>query len=390
MTTTSAPARRPRPLPTGPAWTEEAIDLLKLVRHLAAAELAPRVEEYEAEAAFPRDLLRTLGRAGLLGLPYPQEYGGGGQPYEVYLTVLETLAQQWLGVAQSVNIHVLSCYGLAAFGTDEQRAAWLPDMLGGELLGANCVSEAEAGSDISALRTTAVLREGGYAVNGVKSWVSHAGAADYYNVFCRTGGDGVRGLSLLLAPAGTPGIRPQALERKMGVRSSPTAQIVFDGAEIPEERRIGRPGKGFLIAMGLFDRGRLGIAACAVGLAQAALDYAVAYAKTRQQFGKAIITFQGLGFLLADMATQVAAARSLLLDAARRLDAGEPVSAAAAQAKLFATDTAMRVTTDAVQVLGGYGYVTDHPTERWMREAKLLQLIEGTNQIQRLVISTSL
>ncbi|MFG2316356.1 acyl-CoA dehydrogenase family protein [Streptomyces tendae] len=385
---TSAPSRHPQP--TGPAWTEEALDLLQLVRQLAAAELAPRVDQFEAEGTFPRELLHTLGRAGLLGLPYPQQYGGGGQPYEVYLTVLETLAQHWLGVAQSVNIHVLSCYGLAAFGSEEQRAAWLPDMLGGGLLGANCVSEAEAGSDISALRTTATPHEDRYVVNGTKSWVSHAGAADYYNVFCRTGSDGVRGLSLLLAPADTPGLRPQAPERKMGVRSSPTAQVVFDGAEIAQDRRIGRPGKGFLIAMGLFDRGRLGIAACAVGLAQAALDYAVAYAKSRQQFGKPIISFQGIGFLLADMATQVSAARTLLLDAARRLDAGQHSSAAAAKAKLFATDTAMRVTTDAVQVLGGYGYVTDHPTERWMREAKLLQLIEGTNQIQRLVISSAL
>ncbi|MFJ8871553.1 acyl-CoA dehydrogenase family protein [Streptomyces sp. NPDC102473] len=388
MTATPLPTHRPSP--DGPAWTEEALDLLNLVRTLAAAELAPRVDANEAEATFPRDLLRTLGRAGLLGLPYPQQYGGGGQPYEVYLTVLETLAQYWLGVAQSVNIHVLSCYGLAAFGTEEQRAAWLPDMLGGELLGANCISESEAGSDIAALRTTATPHDKGYALNGVKSWVSHAGVADYYNVFCRTGSDGVRGLSLLLVPADTPGVRPQARERKMGVRSSPTAPIVFDEAEIAEDRRIGRPGKGFLIAMGLFDRGRLGIAACAVGLAQAALGYAVAYAKNRQQFGKPIISFQGVGFMLADMATQVAAARSLLLDAARQFDAGRPSSAAAAKAKLFATDTAMRVTTDAVQVLGGYGYVVDHPAERWMREAKLLQLVEGTNQIQRLVIATSL
>ncbi|MFD4375654.1 acyl-CoA dehydrogenase family protein [Streptomyces sp. NPDC058486] len=388
MPATPVPLHRSQPV--GPAWTDEARELLNLVRHLAAAELAPRVERHEAEAVFPRELLRTLGRVGLLGLPYPEQYGGGAQPYEVYLTVLETLAQHWLGVAQSVNIHVLSCYGLAAFGTEEQRAAWLPDMLSGELLGANCISEAEAGSDISAVRTTATPHENDYVVSGVKSWVSHAGAADYYNVFCRTGGDGVRGLSLLLAPADTPGIHPQAHERKMGVRSSPTAQVVFDAAEISQDRRIGRPGKGFLIAMGLFDRGRLGIAACAVGLAQAALDYAVTYAKSRLQFGKPIISFQGIGFMLADMATQVAAARSLLLDAARRFDAGQPSSAAAAQAKLFATDTAMRVTTDAVQVLGGYGYVADHPTERWMREAKLLQLIEGTNQIQRLVISTSL
>ncbi|WP_432095897.1 acyl-CoA dehydrogenase family protein [Streptomyces sp. bgisy100] len=376
-----------------PVRADRDSELFALAEELADRELAPRAADFEARAEFPRELLRTLGKAGLLGLPYPVEYGGGGRSYEAYLTVLEILARRWLCVAQSVNIHVLSCYGLAAHGSAEQRTRLLPGMLGGEQLGANCISEPEAGSDISALGTAAVRDGDHYTVTGTKAWTSHAGQADYYNLFCRTGGPGVRGLSLLLADAGTPGLSVGRPERKMGVRSSPTAPVVLDGARVPADRLIGRPGKGFLIASGLFDRGRLGIAACAVGLAGAALDHAVAYTHSRRQFGRPVADFQGLAFQLADMSTQVAAARALLREAARCLDAGEDasrVTAAAARAKLFATDTAMRVTTDAVQALGAYGCVEDHPVERWMREAKLLQIIEGTNQIQRIVIARSL
>ena len=368
-------------------------DLLTRARELADAELAPRVDDHEARGEFPRELLRTLGRAGLLGLPYPVEYGGGGQPYEAYLAVLEILARRWLAVAQSVNVHVLSCYPLAAYGGEGQRAALLPDMLGGELLGANCISEAEAGSDVAAIACVARRHGDDWVLSGTKAWASHAGHADYYNVVCRTGGPGVRGLSLLLVDANAPGLSPQRPERKMGVRSSPTAAVVLDGVRVPADRMVGRPGKGFLIATGLFDRGRLGIAACAVGLAAAAVDYAVAYAWTRQQCGRPIADFQGVAFMLADMSTQLAAARALVREAARTLDRGASageVTAAAARAKLFCTDTAMRVTIDAVQVLGASGCGQDHPVERWMREAKLLQIIEGTNQIQRVVIARAL
>ncbi|MFF9069528.1 acyl-CoA dehydrogenase family protein [Streptomyces sp. NPDC014891] len=382
----------PRRLPT--EQDEVVRDLLALTETLADRELAPRADEFEATARFPRDILRTLGRAGLLGLPYPTAHGGGGQSHETHVHVLEILAKRWLAVAQSVNIHALACYPLAAYGTEAQRERWLPGMLGGEQLGANCISEAEAGSDIGAISSTARRGEQGtYTVDGTKAWTSHAGQADFYNVFCRTGGPGVRGLSLLLADATTPGLHVQRPEKKMGVRSSPTASVVFDGAELGADRMIGRPGKGFLIASGLFDRGRLGIAACAVGLASAAMEHAVAYAKTRHQFARPVIDFQGLSFLLADMSTQIAAARALVREAARTLDSGasaSAVTAAAARAKLFATDTAMRVTTDAVQALGAYGYVEDHPVERWMREAKLLQIIEGTNQIQRVIVARSL
>jgi alkylation response protein AidB-like acyl-CoA dehydrogenase len=263
-------------------------------------------------------------------------------------------------------------------------------MTGGEVLGAYCLSEPQSGSDAAALSTKAVLDGETYVVSGVKAWVTHGGSADFYNLMVRTSDDGPHGISCLLADAGTPGLLPQPPEKKMGMSSSPTAQIVLDGARIGAGRRIGDEGQGFTIALSALETGRLGIAACAVGVAQAALDYATGYAIERHQFGRRIMDFQGVGFLLADMATQIAAARALYLAAARLKDAGRPFGAEAAKAKLFATDAAMRVTTDAVQVLGGAGYVQDHPCERWMREAKVLQIVEGTNQIQRLVISRSL
>jgi alkylation response protein AidB-like acyl-CoA dehydrogenase len=368
--------------------TDEAYELLDLTRELADRELAPRVADFEERGKFPREVVRTLGRSGLLGLPYPEEHGGAGQPYEVYLQVLEILASRWLAVAEAVSVHTLSCYPVYAHGSEQLRKL-LPDMLGGELLGAYCLSEPQGGSDAAALTTRATHDGEEYVVTGTKAWITHAGQADFYNIFCRTGGPGPGGISCLLADAATPGIVPQAAERTMGLRSSPVAQIAFDGARIPADRLVGAEGEGFKIAMQALDSGRLGIAACAVGLAQAALDYAVAYAREREQFGRSILEYQGLRFMLADAATGVSAARALTLAAARLRDAGRPYSVEAAKAKLFATDMAMRVTTDAVQVLGGYGYVSDHPVERYMREAKVLQIVEGTNQIQRLVISRS-
>ena len=370
--------------------TPEAADLLELTRDIADRELAPRAADFEARGEFPRDVLRILGRAGLFGLPYDEEYGGGGQPYEVYLQVLEEVAARWLVAAEAISVHTLSCYPVATHGTDAQRKRLLPDMLGGELLGAYCLSEPAGGSDAGAMTTRAVRAGDEYVVNGTKAWITHAHHADYYNVFCRTGGPGTKGISCLLADAGTPGIAPQAAERTMALRASPVAQVVFDDVRVPVDRLIGEEGAGFRIAMQALDAGRLGIAACAVGLAQAALDYAVHYARQREQFGRPVIEFQGLGFMLADMATAVSAARAQTLHAARLKDAGRPFSAEAAKAKLFATDMAMRVTIDAVQVLGAYGYVADHPVERWMREAKVLQIVEGTNQIQRLVIARQL
>ncbi|GAA3515539.1 acyl-CoA dehydrogenase [Actinocatenispora rupis] len=370
--------------------TEEATELLGLAAEIADGELAPRAADFEARGEFPREVFRTLGRAGLLSLPYPEEYGGADQPYEVYLQVVEELARRWLSVALGVSVHTLSCFPVAEFGTDEQRKRFLPDMLGGEQLGAYCLSEPAGGSDAAALTTRAVADGDEYRVTGTKAWVSHGGCADFYNLFARTGGPGPEGISCLLVDPASPGLVPQAPERKMGLSAERTSQLAFDDVRVPADRLLGGEGVGFRIAMRALDGGRLGIAACAVGLAQSALDYACAYAAEREQFGRPIAAFQGVGFLLADAATQIAAARSLVLSAARLKDAGRPFSVEAAKAKLFATDTAMRVTTDMVQVLGGYGYVADHPVERYFREAKVLQIVEGTNQIQRVVIARAL
>jgi alkylation response protein AidB-like acyl-CoA dehydrogenase len=376
-------------------------ELTQLARDIAEKELRPAVDAAEREGRFPREAFRVLGRAGLLGLPYPERWGGGGQPYADYLEVVEELARAWLTVGLGVSVHTLACFPLAEFGTDEQRERWLPDLLGGDLLGAYCLSEPHSGSDAAALATRAVAVTGDgpaggeYRIDGVKAWISHGGQADFYTVFARTSGEPAgpgraRGISCLHVPAGTPGLTAAPPEHKMGMNGSVTAQMIFEGARVPAGNLLGEEGKGFAIALAALDSGRLGIAACATGLAQAALDTAVSYARERRQFGRPVIEFEGIAFLLADMATAVEASRALYRAAARRKDAGQEFSQQAAMAKLLASDTAMRVATDAVQVLGGYGYVADFPAERYMREAKVLQIVEGTNQIQRLVIGRAL
>ncbi|MER5784391.1 acyl-CoA dehydrogenase family protein [Streptomyces mobaraensis] len=370
--------------------TEEAKDLLALVRDLVQREIAPRAAAEEEAGHFPRDLFRLLSSSGLLGLPYPEEFGGGGQPYEVYLQVLEELAAARLTVGLGVSVHSLACHGLAGYGGKEQKAEHLPAMLGGGLLGAYCLSEPQSGSDAASLRTRAVRDGDDWVLTGTKAWITHGGIADFYTVLARTGGEGAHGITAFLVPGDAPGLTPAAPERKMGMKGSPTAQLHFDGVRVPDARRIGEEGQGFPIALSALDSGRLGIAACAVGVAQAALDEALAFVAERRQFGRPLADFQGLRFLLADMATQIEAGRSLYLAAARLRDQGLPFSRQAAMAKLFCTDAAMRVTTDAVQLMGGYGYTADFPAERYMREAKVLQIVEGTNQIQRMVIARHL
>ena len=369
--------------------TQEAEDLIALVRDIADKELAPRVEEHERAESYPEGLFATLAEAGLLGLPYPEEHGGGGQPYEVYLQVLEELAARWAAVAVATSVHGLSCHPLASFGTPEQQERWLPAMLAGELVGGYSLSEPQAGSDAAALTCRAEKTEGGFRITGTKAWITHGGRADFYALFARTG-SGSKGVSCFLAPGQAEGLSFGRPEEKMGLHAIPTVTANWDGAVLEQERLIGAEGQGLAIAFSALDAGRLGIAACATGLAQAALDAAVDYAHERSTFGKKIIDHQGLGFLLADMAAAVDSARATYLDAARRRDAGRPYSRQASVAKLVATDAAMKVTTDAVQVLGGYGYTRDFPVERFMREAKIMQIFEGTNQIQRLVISRQL
>ncbi|MFH8992363.1 acyl-CoA dehydrogenase family protein [Streptomyces sp. NPDC017940] len=370
--------------------TEEARDLFALVRELIKGEIVPRAAEEEEAGRFPRELFALLSESGLLGLTHDSEFGGGDQPYEVYLQVLEELAAARLTVGLGVSVHSLACHGLAGYGTKEQRTEHLPDMLGGGLLGAYCLSEPSSGSDAASLRTKAVRDGGEWIITGTKAWITHGGIADFYTVLARTGGEGAHGVTAFLVPGDAEGLTAAAPEKKMGMKGSPTAQLHFDGVRVPDARRIGEEGQGFAIALSALDSGRLGIAACAIGVAQAALDEALTYATQRRQFGRPIADFQGLRFMLADMATQIEAGRALYLSAARLRDAGRPFSKQAAMAKLLCTDTAMKVTTDAVQVLGGYGYTVDFAVERYMREAKVLQIVEGTNQIQRMVIARHL
>jgi len=372
--------------------SDESQDLIDLTREICADQLAPVAGAAEEAARFPRDTFALLGRSGLLSLPYAEEHGGGGQPYEVYLQVVEEIASAWMSVGVGVSVHSLTCFPLADYGTDQQRADLLPAMLSGQTLGAYCLSESQAGSDVSAISTRATPTPdgSGYTVTGTKAWISHAGHADYYTAFVRTDDHPSKGLSCFVIPADTDGITFGTPERKMGLACDTVSQVHFDRSMVDSARMIGAPGLGMSIALHALDSGRLGIAAAATGLAQAALDLAATYSKERQQFGKAISEFQGLAFLLADMEAAVTSARATYLFAARLKDAGRPFSKQAAVAKLICTDAAMRVTTDAVQVLGGAGYTRDFPAERYMREAKVTQIFEGTNQIQRLVIARQL
>ena len=368
----------------------EQRELLELVRAFAVNKVAPRASVDEEAARFPGELFRQLGGMDLMGLPFDPEFGGSGQPFGVYLRVVEELSRAFLAVGLGLSVHTLATWAVATYASDEVRKDWLPRMVSGELLGAYSLSEPGSGSDAAGVSTRAVRDGDTYVVNGTKAWVTHGGEAGFYVLMCRTGEEKTRGISALLVPGDTPGLSFAPEERKMGMRSSPTRQLIFEDARVPARNLLAEEGKGFAIAMSALDGGRLGISACAVGLAQAALDQSLSYGSEREQFGQPITDFQGIGFLLADMATGIEASRALYLEAADRRDLGLPYSRMAAMSKLFATDTAMKVAIDAVQIHGGYGYVSDYPVERYLREAKVLQIVEGTNQIQRVVISRDL
>ncbi|OBC01212.1 acyl-CoA dehydrogenase [Mycobacterium sp. 852013-50091_SCH5140682] len=369
--------------------SDESRELIALTCDIADKVLDPIVDEHERDEKYPEGVFAQLGQAGLLSLPQPEEWGGGGQPYEVYLQVLEEIAARWAAIAVAVSVHSLSSHPLLAYGTDEQKQRWLPGMLSGTQIGAYSLSEPQAGSDAAALRCSATRSGDGYVLNGSKAWITHGGKADFYTLFARTG-EGSRGVSCFLVPGDLDGLTFGKPEEKMGLHAVPTTSAFYDNALLDADRLIGSEGQGLSIAFSALDSGRLGIAAVAVGIAQAALNEAVRYANERTTFGRKIIDHQGLGFLLADMAAAVVSARATYLDAARRRDAGLPYSTQASVAKLIATDAAMKVTTDAVQVFGGAGYTRDYRVERFMREAKITQIFEGTNQIQRMVIARSL
>ncbi|MEX3652664.1 acyl-CoA dehydrogenase family protein [Mycolicibacterium fortuitum] len=369
--------------------SEEARDLIALTRDVADKVLDPIVDEYERDEKYPDGVMAQLGAAGLLSLPQPEEWGGGGQPYEVYLQVLEEIAARWAAIGVAVSVHSLSSHPLLAYGTEEQKQRWLPSMLSGEQIGAYSLSEPQAGSDAAALNCKATRDGDHYVLNGSKAWITHGGKAHFYSLFARTA-EGSKGISCFLVPGDLEGLSFGKPEEKMGLHAVPTTSAFYDNARLDADRLIGTEGHGLSIAFSALDSGRLGIAAVAVGIAQAALDEAVRYANERTTFGRKIVDHQGLGFLLADMAAAVVSARATYLDAARRRDLGLPYSSQASVAKLIATDAAMKVTTDAVQVFGGVGYTRDFRVERYMREAKITQIFEGTNQIQRLVISRGL
>ncbi|MFC7504837.1 acyl-CoA dehydrogenase family protein [Nocardioides sp. GCM10030258] len=370
--------------------SEEAEELLALTREIATKELAPQVAEAEERAEFPEAAYRLLGRSGLLSLPFPEEYGGGNQPYEVYLQVVEEIATVWPSVGVGTSVHSLTASVVEANGSAEVREAWLPRMLSGEWLGAYGLSEPQAGSDVSGIRTSARRDGDDYVIKGTKQWISNGSCADYYVLFARTSEDPKRGLTAFVVPDGTAGMTFGAPEKKMGLHCDVTTQVLFDDARVPAAQLIGEEGAGMRVALSALDAGRLGIAAVATGIAQGALAHAVAYAREREQFGQKIGEFQGLQFLLADMAADVERSRAAYLHAARLKDAGRPYSRQASIAKLTASDAAMRVTTDAVQVLGGNGFTREYPVERMFRDAKVTQIFEGTNQIQRMVIGRDL
>lgn len=386
---------------------EEKAALLDMVASIARRRIAPRAGADEEAARFPREVFDELAELGLAGLPFAADLGGGGAPVRLTLLVLEELARASLAVGMGMSVHHLATWAITTFATDEQRETLGTDLVSGRLLGAYALSEPDAGSDAAAL-TTRARRDGDtYRLTGTKAWVTHGGVADRYVIMARTGEEGAAGISAFVIDADQPGLTVAPPEAKMGLAASPTAQLHLDDAPVPATRLLGGvEGRGFAIAMAALDGGRLGIAACAVGLAQAALDLARDYAGTRRQFGRAIGDFQGVGFLLADMATRTESARQLTLAAAglrdRAAAAGAPaprrdghpdaaaISKAAAMSKLAATDAAMQTTSDAVQVLGGVGYTRALAAERYLREAKVLQILEGTNQIQRVVIARHL
>lgn len=370
--------------------SEVQLQLAEAVRAFCVDVIGPTAEDDDEHEHFRRDLLTAMGEQGFCGVATPERYGGLGLGYLEYCTVLEEIAKVSASWAVTVAVTGLPQIILNLYGTEAQRERWMPGLASGQLLGAFALSEPGSGSDAASLRTTAERRGDRYVLNGTKYWITHGGYADVYVVMARTGGEGAGGVSAFLVPGDAPGLSFGRKERKMGMRASPTVEVVLENVELPADALLAAEGKGFRIAMTALDSGRITIGASAVGIGQAALDYAAAYATERKQFGQAIIDFQGVGFMLADMATAVETSRLLVHKAAWLKDNDRPFSEIAAMAKVVSTDAAMKVTTDAVQVLGGYGYCKDHPVERWMRDAKVMQIVEGTNQIQRLVISRHL
>ncbi len=369
--------------------TEEQEMTRKMVRDFAEKELKPGAEERDDKEEFSREHFDKMGELGLAGIPWPEEYGGGGCDYISYVIAVEELSRVDASAGTTLSAHIsLAGWPLFKYGTEEQKKKYLEPMALGEKLGAYGLTEATAGTDAASMRTTAVPDGDSYVLNGNKLFITNAGDAETYIVFAVTDREKkAKGVSAFIVEKDTPGFSFGKKERKMGLRSSPTLELVFDNCRVPRENMLGKEGEGFKIAMSTLDGGRNGIAAQAVGIAQGAMEEAAEYAKSREQFGRPIADFQAISFMLADMSTKIEASRLLTYQAAYLENAGLPYGKASAMAKLFASETAMEVTTNAVQIFGGYGYTRDYPVERFMRDAKITQIYEGTSEVQRLVIS---
>jgi alkylation response protein AidB-like acyl-CoA dehydrogenase len=369
----------------------EQVEIRDSVRRFTAQAITPHAETWDEQSYFPREVYTQMAALGLMGMTTPEVYGGSMLSHLSAALVYEELAKGEMATAVGLSVHTMVTGSIARFGNEEQRQRWVPQLAAGQLLGAFSLSEASAGSDAASLQCHASRHAEHYILNGSKLWVTNGGEADIYLLMARTNdGIGAAGISCFVVEKGTPGFSFGKQERKMGLHSSPTRELLFEQCEIPATNRIGVEGEGFKIALSSLDGGRINIGAIAVGVAQAAFEVATDYAKERQQFGHPIGVFQGIQFLLADMAMKIAASRLLVYQAAYKLDEGQNASIYAAMAKCFASDSAMEVTTNAVQVLGGAGYVRDYPVERYMRDVKVTQIFEGTNQIQRIVIARAL
>jgi alkylation response protein AidB-like acyl-CoA dehydrogenase len=375
------------------ALTDDQLHFRDTIRQIVAERVAPRAAEIDAKAEYPWDIRRLFAEHDLLGLPFPEEYGGTGTGTLMLNVAIEEVARACASSALILMIQELGTLPIQLYGSDELKQRFLPRCASGEWSPAFALSEPGAGSDPGGMITHAVRDGDEWVITGTKNWITNLGVADFYVVFAVTDAEAghSRGISAFIVEADRPGFSVGKLEHKMGIRGSPTGQPIFDQVRVPEENLIGAENEGFKVAMSTLDRSRLGVAAQAVGIAQGATDYAAAYAQERQQFGKPIAAFQGIQFKLADMESRTAAARELLYRACAKVDAGErDMGKYSSMAKLFASDNAMWVTTEAVQVLGGYGYVNEYPVERMMRDAKITQIYEGTNEIQRLVIARTL
>ncbi|WP_047980908.1 acyl-CoA dehydrogenase [Ornithinibacillus contaminans] len=372
--------------------TEEQEMLRKMVQDFARKEVEPTAAERDEEEHFDRAIFDKMAALGLTGIPWPEEYGGIGADYVSYVIAVEELSRVCASTGVTLSAHLsLASWPIFKYGNEEQKKNFLYRLATGEALGAYALSEPGAGSDVASMRTTAKADGDHYVLNGNKVWITNGGVADIYVVFAKTDQDARhKGISAFIVEKGTEGFSFGKKEKKLGIRSSPTTELIFENCRVPKENLLGGEGDGFKIAMSTLDGGRNGIAAQAVGIAQGALDAAINYAKGREQFGKSIATNQGISFKLADMATEVEAARLLTYQAAWLESEGLPYGKASAMSKLFAGDAAMRITVEAVQVFGGYGYTKDYPVERYMRDAKITQIYEGTQEIQRLVIGRML